>query len=105
MPVEIPSRDPEINYLRERVKLLEEENGHINHMYDELENENGRLVSEIEDLKEKLDQEVNQRKQAENTLAKATACWRAAEEELTEKMGENDRLKKQAKGESFIEPP
>ncbi|KAF4450633.1 hypothetical protein F53441_6294 [Fusarium austroafricanum] len=65
-----------------------------------LREENGDLITENEELRKKLAREESRRKHAEANLARATDFWRAAEEELTEKMEEIEELKR-IQGDAF----
>ncbi|KAF4415051.1 hypothetical protein F53441_14671 [Fusarium austroafricanum] len=88
------SNNTEVNYLRGRVRMIEDDNEYVNQENDKLREENDDLLSENEELRKKLALEEDRRKRAEASRDRATEFWRAAEEELTEKMEEIEELKK-----------
>ncbi|KAI1015457.1 hypothetical protein LB504_010927 [Fusarium proliferatum] len=88
MSVELPADQLEVSALREKVQVIEGENKYANDLIEHLQEENGEMAIEIDELKKKL-------ALAEERLQKFFDFWRLAEEELTRQLDITDDLKKE----------
>jgi chromosome segregation ATPase len=100
MSAEQPSSNPEITYLRGRVRMIEEDNAFVNNENDQLREANDTMVTDIGELREQLDVAERRVQFLEAELARVTAFWRAAEEELTSKIAENEKLSQRLEGDA-----
>ncbi|CVL03917.1 hypothetical protein FPRO06_10985 [Fusarium proliferatum] len=88
MSVELPADQLEVSTLREKVQLIEAEDQYANDLIEHLQEENGEMAIEIDELKKQL-------VLAEERLQKYFDFWRSAEDELTHQLDVTDDLKEQ----------
>ncbi|KAF5697192.1 hypothetical protein FGLOB1_12934 [Fusarium globosum] len=88
MSVELPADQLEVSALREKVQVIEGENKYANELMEHLQEENGVMAIEIDELKKKL-------ALAEERLQKYFDFWRSAEDELARQLDITDDLKKE----------
>ncbi|KAH7232342.1 uncharacterized protein BKA55DRAFT_695761 [Fusarium redolens] len=100
MSAEQPSSNPEITYLRGRVRMIEEDNAFVNNENDQLREANDTLITDIGELREQLDVAERRVEFLQAELARLTALWRAAEEKLANKIVENAELSQRLEGDA-----
>ncbi|KLO78840.1 uncharacterized protein LW93_4161 [Fusarium fujikuroi] len=88
MSVELPADQLEVSALREKVQVIEGENKYANELIEHLQEENGEMAIEIDELKKKL-------ALAEERLQKYFDFWRSVEDELARQLDITDDLKKE----------
>ncbi|KAI1037606.1 hypothetical protein LB503_009440 [Fusarium chuoi] len=88
MSVELPADQLEVSALREKVQVIEDENRYANELIEHLQEENGEMAIEIDELKKQL-------ALAEKRLQKYFDFWRSAEDELAKQLDVTDDLKEQ----------